>query len=201
MLERLLVTERHRRRSNQSTLAGFAVPAMLDIPLEPSSEPLVATNAVGNLVLTRVSRTALRARYGFFECPAAAEQNLMPRIFSTLWGLSRNLGWENRCSSLSEATGKMRLPPRSVVVPYSLVEQASGEALTRQDCDRLMTVQGHIADKNGQQILVANLEDGQALLAATPALLGVYTRIDDWLGLLLKQVDQTLYLVDSRAAI
>lgn len=174
---------------------------MLEVPLESSSEPLVVTNAMGWLVVTRVSRTNSLGRYGFFECPTTAEQNLMPRIFSDLWGLSRNLGWKNRCSSLSEATGKMRLPPRSVVVPYSLVEQASGEALSREDCDRLMTTQGYIADKNGQQILVANLEDGQALLAATPALVGVYTRIDDWLGLLLKQVDQTLFLVDSRAAI
>lgn len=93
----------------------------------------------------------------------------------------------------------MRLQPRSLVVPYSLVEQASGEPFSREDADALMAAQGYIADKNGQQILVAGLQDGQALLAATPSLVGTYTRIDDWLGVMLERADESLYLVDARA--
>lgn len=195
------MTERHRRRSNESTAVGFAVPTLLEVPSDAQSEPLVVTNAVGDLVLTRRSVARSCARYGFFECPSGEEHRLLPRFFSALWILSQNLDWNNRCTSLSEASVRMHLPFRSLVVPYSLVEQASGERLSREDADALMAAQGYIADRNGQQILVADLEDGQALLAAAPALVGIYTRIDDWLGVMLQRVDRSVCLVDSRAGI
>lgn len=95
----------------------------------------------------------------------------------------------------------MQLQPRSVVVPYCLLEQVCGTAMTRADADLLMSAQGYIADTDGRQILVGDLHAGQAIVAATPALVGTYTRIDDRLGVIFTQVDRALFLVDERGAV
>lgn len=191
-LERLLLTERHRRQADLSALAGFAQPMLSERAMDVTLEPLVASNSRGQLVGTRVSRARGVARYGFFECMSEDEGALLPRFFRDLWELSRSSGWANRCSSLLEATSKMVLQPRSIVVPYDLVERISN--LSRAEVDRLMSVQGYIA-KGEQQILAADLPPGHAILAASPTLVGYYTRVDVQLGVLLTRVDQTVFLV------
>lgn len=196
-LERLLLTERHRRQANETGLAGFAQPMLSERALDVGLEPLVVSNARGNLVATRVSRLRGVARYGFFECPPEEEGMLLPRFFSELWALSASNGWGNRCTSLSEASAKMKLQARSIVVPYGLVERVS--SLTRAEADRLMTGQGYIS-KGDQQILVADLPDGHAMLTAAPALLGFYTRVDIQLGILLTRADQSVFLVRGEAS-
>lgn len=196
-LERLLITERHRRQANQSTLTGFARPVISERVLDPGLEPLAVTDARGCLVPTKVSRARGMARYGFFECPPEEEGALLPQFFSALWAMSEASGWSNRCSSLAEASAKMKLEARSIVVPYGLVEQVS--SLTRSEADQLMSAQGYIS-KGDQQILVADLPEGHAVLAASPTLLGFYTRIDDQVGVLLTRVDQTIFLVRGGTA-
>ena len=191
-LERLLVTERHRRRTDESTQAGFAVPAISERPLDAALEPLAVTDARGRLVSTRVSRPRGVARYGFFECSVDEEDSLLPRVFESLWEMSIANQWRNRCTSLAEVSGKMQLEPRSIVVPYGWVEKVSG--MTRAEADRLMALNGCIS-KGDQQILVADFPERQALVAAAPAVLGFYTRIDDRLGVLMTQVDRAVFLV------
>ena len=196
-LERLLVTERHRRQANESTFTGFAVPAISERTLDAGVEPLAVSDARGNLVTTKQSRARGVARYGFFNCTTEEEGPLLPRFFEALWGMSVTNGWGNRCTSMAEAAAKMRLEPRSIVVPYGLVEKVS--SLTRAESDRLMALQGYISCGE-QQVLVADLPEGHAIIAAAPPLLGFYTRIDDCLGLLLTRVDQTLFLVRGESA-
>ena len=196
-LERLLLTERHRRQANESGLAGFAQPMLSERALDAALEPLVVSNARGSLVATRVSRLRGVARYGFFECPPEDEGALLPRFFSELWGLSASNGWTNRCTSLSEASAKMKLQARSIVVPYGLVERVS--SLTHEEADQLMTMQGYIS-KGDQQILVADLPEGHAILTAAPALLGYYTRVDIQLGVLFTRADESIFLVRGEGA-
>jgi hypothetical protein len=191
-LERLLSTERHRRQASQLKFAGFARPMISERVLDPGLEPLAVSNARGQLVPTKISRARGVARYGFFECPPEEEGRLLPQFFASLWEMSETAGWDNRCSSLSEASAKMKLEARSIVVPYGLVEQVS--SLTRGEADQLMSAQGYISNGD-QQVLVADLPEGYAVLAASPSLLGFYTRIDDQVGILLTRVDQTLFLV------
>jgi hypothetical protein len=191
-LERLLVTERHRRRTDESTQVGFAVPAFTERPVDPEVEPLVVTDARGQLVSTKVSRSRGVARCGFFECTTKEEATLVPSFFDALWALSEKRGWRNRCSSLAEASKSMHLEPRSIVVPYGWIERASGMA--REDADRLMSTQGYIS-KDDQQVLVGDLAEGCAIIAAAPPLLGFYIRVDDRLGVMLTRVDQSIFLV------
>lgn len=122
---------------------------------------------------------------------------MLVRVVDGLWGLSETNGWNNRCNSLSEASAKMRLQPRSIVVPYDLVEKVSG--LSRSDADRLMSAQGYIASGE-QQVLVADLPPGHALVAAAPTLLGFYTRVDDRLGLMLTRIDESVFLIRGESA-
>lgn len=178
-------------------MAGFAQPMLSERVLDVSLEPLAVSNARGELVPTRVSRERGVARYGFFECLPEDEGALLPRFFSALWDMSAAAGWHNRCTSLSEASAKMKLQPRSIVVPYGLVERVS--SLSRTEADQLMAAQGYIS-KGEQQILVADLPPGHAILATSPTLLGFYTRVDVQLGVLLTRVDQAVYLVKGEAA-
>jgi hypothetical protein len=55
VLERLLTPERLPRRADQATMAGFAVPAIQERPLETSCEPLLATNMRRTLVPSKKS--------------------------------------------------------------------------------------------------------------------------------------------------
>jgi hypothetical protein len=191
-LERLLVTERHRRRCDEAAQAGFAVPAIVERAIDVALEPLAVTDARGRLVATKVSRSRGVARYGFSDCTTEEECALLPRFFDALWRMSEAHAWQNRCTSLAEVSAKMRHEPRSIVVSYGWIEQVSG--MTREDADCVMGFNGYIS-KGEQQILVADFPEGQALVAASPPLLGIYTRIDERLGVLLTNVDQTVFLV------
>jgi len=169
---------------------------MSERPTEVNLEPLAATNARGQLVLTTVSRARGVARYGFFECPTEAENALPSRFHSDLWRLSEANGWGNRCTSLTEASARIPFEPRSIVVPYAWIEKVTG--IPRDEAERLMSLNGFVS-KGEQQILVADLPEGHALVAAAPALLGTYTRIDDRLGVLMTQVDRAIFLVRGSA--
>lgn len=195
-LERLLVTERHRRRADESSGAGFAVPTIAERAVEGGVDPLVVSDARGRLVRTRVSKARGVARSGFFECSVAEEARLVGEFFEMLWEVSRAEGWGNRCSSLAEASKSMQLEPRSVVIPHSWLEKATG--LCREEAEQLMAVQGYVA-KDDQQILVADLADGDALLVAAPTLAGFYTRADTHLSVMLTRADQAFFLVRGTA--
>ena len=196
-LERLLQTERHRRQASQSTIAGFAAPVLAERALGFELEPLVVSNARGQLVPTKVSRARGVARVGLFECPLQGEGAFLLKAFNALWEISAASGWRNRCSSLAEASAKMQSEPKTIIVPYGLVQELS--TLTRDEADALMRANGYVT-KGAQQILVGELPAGSAIVAGAPEQVGYYTRIDERLGVMLTQADRTLMLVRGRAA-
>lgn len=201
-LERMLIPEREPRRAAETSQVGFAVPGLLERTLEVDQEPLLATDMRGSFVPTRVSRIRKIARCGLSECLPEDEAGLLAELWRVAWGLSVEQGWYNRCTNLAEAAGLMRAQgyePRSVVIPYSLVHEASGQALNREEADNLMFAQGYIAEVNGVQILAADLPERKSLMVASPALAGFYTRVDDRLGVLLTRVNRTLFLIDGMA--
>ncbi len=91
------------------------------------------------------------------------------------------------------------LEPRSVVVSYSLLEKVSGQELSRDEANQLMTAQGYITQVDDVQVLAADLPPGRALVAAAPALAGFYTRSDNHVGIMLTRVDRAFCLVDEVA--
>jgi hypothetical protein len=199
VLERLLTTERLPRRADESTGAGFAVPALQERAVDLDVEPLLVTNMRGSFVPTVVSRTRGVARFALDECLVSEESSLLREMIRVLNVVSQKKRWGNRCRNLAEAAGLMKaqgLEPRTVVVPYSLLESTG---LKRADADELMTAQGYVTLTEGVQVLPADLEPGQALVAAAPALTGFYTRSDDRVGIMLTRANRALFLVDDVA--
>lgn len=197
-LERLLVPERERRQTAQRTLDGFAVPSLAERPLEPSCEPLLASNMKGQLLQTRVSRERGVARYGFFECLPEREAPLVQNLFDCLHALA--LSEQGVSPTLFDAFEALRLrgfEPRTLVVPFDLLKEASGSTLDRQDAEALMAAQGFVTLDDNLQVLLGDLRPGQALLAAAPSFTGYHVRVDDRLALLITRATSAFQLIEA----
>lgn len=196
-LERLLTPERERRQADLSSQAGFAVPGLKERPLDFDQEPLLVTNMRAQFVPTRISRERKVARYGFSECLLEDEPALFRILLKTLWNLSEEKGWTNRCTTLAEATARMRsqgMAPTTAVISYDFIEEK-----TREELDNLMAEQGYVAEFEGVKVLAADIPKGAGLLTASPSLAGFYTRIDDRLGVLLTRIDTAFQVVNAVA--
>lgn len=200
-LELILETERVRRQASITTGAGFAIPALLSHPVESSDAPFLATNA-------RRTFLPVRSKYGtvrlaFSECPLEDEGKLVAELYRVLWGISVQHEWPNRCSSVAQAVACMaalRLEPKSLVVSPSFLEDACGKPVTLKEAEELMMAQGYVAESEGVRVLAADLPEGSAILAAAPAIVGVYVRTDNWLGVLVRRIDRALVLVGDEVA-
>lgn len=193
VLERLFQTDRLRRRS---TTAGFAVPGLFERAVLEHQAPFVASNMRSSFILTRRSIEG-NVRHGFSEVSVDDEDRLLVELFRVLWDLGRTHHWPNRCNSIEQARATLEaleLGPEAWVVPFSLVEEIAGEPLSREDAEMLMVEQGYVAQtSDGIRVMVAELPADTAMLCTYP--LGYYTRVDNWVGLLVCQADRCAILV------
>lgn len=169
-----------------------------DRALDPNQAPLLVTNTRGSFVVSRVSQRDGRAPFGYTQCSPEDEINLLAELYRVLWQVSETSGWNLRCTSVSEAVGRMRswgVEPRSVVLPHARLEEICGEAMSLEEAETLMTAQGYVAEAEGVQVLVADMPERVAFVTASPSLLGYYVRVDDYLGLQFLQVNKTVTLV------
>lgn len=197
-LERLLATERFPRRS---TAAGFARPTLFERAAPEGGAPFVASNARRGFVSVRAS-AAGHVRSGFSEVELGADEELfLAELFRALWALSVQQGWTNRCTSIREAIARMGsfgLVPRLLAVPLDLLREACGREVTLEEAEKLMLSQGYIAEVDELQVLLApQLAPTTAVLTTLPNLVGAYTRVDEWLSVLLCRADRALVLVDD----
>jgi hypothetical protein len=196
-LERMLRTERYRQRAGST---GFSTPGLCRTPVDPDAAPMLATNMRGTFLPTRRDREGF-GPFGFSLCPVGAEGPLLIDLHRVLWGLSVREGWKNRCTSIQEAVDRLhaaRVEPKSLVVSETHVSTWADFDI---DAARTaMSVQGYVAVVNGMQVLLSDLPEGSAFVAASPSLTGVYTRIGDHLGVLLQRVDRALMLVQGDVA-
>lgn len=198
-LERLFVPERYRQRAANT---GFSIPALQEVQVQGDAGPMLASNMRRKFVQVQASSSGT-ARYGFSECAIEAEGDLLCEFYQSLKGISVREGWSNRCRGVDQAL--KRLPERGVT-PKSVV--VSGRLLAdilEDDCDlemaqRRMDMQGFVAMVDGMQILLGDLPDGAALVAADPQHVGCYTRVADHLGLLAQRVDRAIMVVGDDLA-
>lgn len=187
VLAHLLSTERYRQRA--APLGGFSTPVMLEREVPEGLESILATNARGSFMPTRRNQEGV-ARYGFFVCPLEREEDVLLRLFETVWSMSLSGSWGNRFSSVAEAVAAMRatsLPPKTIIIPSSSASALCGQELPA----------GRITVVDGVQVVTSSLPEGSAIVATIPAALGVYTRVGDHLGLQLYNLQQTLMVVRS----
>ena len=197
-LELVLETERIRRQASV-TGAGFAVPALYQYPAKPDEGPFLVTNARGSFLLGRSKYDIIRL--AFSECPLGGESRLFSELHRVLWGISVQRQWSNRCSSIAQAVAQMResgLEPRAIVVSPSFLEDTCGTPLTLEEAEEMMLAQGHVAESDGVKVLAAGLPEGAAFVAT--ASVGVYFRIDQHLGVLIRRADRSLVLVGDDVA-
>lgn len=194
-LEGLLITERKRQQVPLDPTHGdFSIPAFRERDVEREAEPFLATNMRGTFVEVARSKTRGTVRHSFSECPLDQEGALVAELYRVL----SERPWAVRCNTIAEATSRI-LEPRSLVVPFTLLEKACGESVSVEDAEKMMMLQGHVTEVSGMRVMMAPLPDDAALVAAAPPLLGFYTRIGDWLGLLLQGLDRTMVVVHGLA--
>jgi len=85
------------------------------------------------------------------------------------------------------------------VIPSDVVAEICGEGFTIEAAEQAMTTQGFVAEVSGLKVLIAPLLKGAALLTASPPLVGVYTRVGDYLGLQLCNAHQNIVVVNDVA--
>lgn len=198
-LERLLITERQRPRA--ATGGGFSVPVMLERAVSVHEEPLLVSNTKGQFVQTRRNSEGM-GRYGFFYCPLGQERAVVVRLHAAVEDISKTLGWSNRATTVHEGIQKfvsLRVEPKAIVIPTDVVVEICGEGFTIETAEQAMVTQGFVAEVSGLKVLVAPLLKGTALLTAAPSLVGVYTRVGDYLGLQLCNVRQNIVVVNDVA--
>jgi hypothetical protein len=85
--------------------------------------------------------------------------------------------------------------PRTIVLPESWLPEICGPDFDIATAKTLMGTQGYVSKVDEMQVLVAALPSDKAFVASAPALVGVYTRIADYLGLLLFRADRAIVAV------
>lgn len=197
ILERLLVTERVPRRATRS--GDFARPAICEGSAPHNGGPFVASNARGRFVVVPSSSSGT-LRSGFSDVELEDEGNLLSALFTDLWTLGTVRSWPNRCSNIVDAVAHMStqgLEPKFLVVGRELLKDACGKSVSISDAEKMMQTQGFVAEINGTRVLVsAHLAGYAALLTTAPSLVGVYTRADDCLSVLIHRADRSIVLVD-----
>lgn len=199
VLANILRPERFRQRvasSTVGTLSGhnMTVPALSELKADRDIEPLLVTNMRRTFVLTRCSSTGI-ARYGFSEVPIDEEDSILSELYVNLLTIGAQKHWDNRCKTALEGVEGMRvrgLEPKFLILSKADIVGSDGES---NDLERLAMVQGHVADLEGVQVLLADLPKGAAMVTAAPSLLGVYTRVGDHLGVLIQNADSTIRVV------
>ena len=88
------------------------------------------------------------------------------------------------------------LEPRTLVAPLSLIKEACGVEVGEDEAENLMLAQGHIAEVDGVRLVTTtSLPNGTAILAAAPSMVGTYLRVDDQLGIMVRQASRSIALV------
>jgi len=198
--ESFLVPERSRRKAARD--GGFAIPAFLERVMAPSDQPFLATNARRGFVHPGLRLGDGMVRYGFSKCPLEEESDLLAVFFRSLWATSERSGWLNRCTNITAAKQILEdygLLPRSLIVSFPKLREMCGQGMTIDEARKLTLAQGCVTEVDGIRVLFSELPEGQMILGTAPPMVGLYTRIDDHVGLLLRKVNQSVVLINELA--
>lgn len=196
VLERILVNTRPNRK--MASDGDFTYPVSIQHPVVEGDGPWMGTLSNGRFVRTRPGKnTPEHVMTAFVKCPIASEDELVDELYRALWSQAEKDGWDTRSSNLEEGVAKLRskgLEPKSVVVPFTSIEDITGKELTEEDAAKLSLAQGHIAEVFGVKVLSARnaLPKGAAIIASTPALTGFYMRIFDHVTVLFNRADSVV---------
>jgi hypothetical protein len=168
----------------------FKAPLLGEVDLHQGQDPLLATNARGVFLPTSTSRTGV-ARFGFSPCSFEEEPRLLRRLYEWLWTQQK---WPLRCSGIQTAVDRFRsLGLEAKVIVVSAIDAPAMIGKSEP------VPEGFAGVVNGMKVLVSDLPKGAALVTVGSDRLGIYTRVEDHLGLLFQRIDQNMVVVDDVA--
>ena len=191
VLERLLSTERLQQRAGK---VGHQTPALQERPASFEEGPFLASNMRRAFLPTKMSAAGI-VRFGFSEVPLGEDDQLLVALHQSISSLSSG----GRCTSINDAMIRLRthhLEPRTIVLPEAWLPEICGPDFDLSTARTLMSTQGYVTEFDEIRVLVADLPEDKAFVATTPALVGVYTRIADYLGLLFFRADRSIVAVN-----
>lgn len=198
LLERLLVANRPRPR--MAELGVFAPPVAIRYPSAKDEAPWVTSMSSGRFTLTRDKEGEVGQ--AFFQCPIEEEDDAFEELCRTLWELSVRHGWNNRCRTIPEALERLAatgFEAKYMAIPFSALSGVVGSDLTEEEADTLSLSKSCVAEVDGVQVLSARkaLPDGAAIVTSARPLVGVYNRVQDYMGVTLFRADRALMLVSA----
>lgn len=200
VLERLFHAERHRRKLREGD-SSFAPPAGASFTVMPEQAPWVTSLSMGKFAPTYRDKDGYVGQ-AFIECPLEEEGRLIRELYLSMLTLRSVFGWSNVVKTIAEARNRMAgfgLDSKTLLVSFESLSAVVGSSLTLEEADMLMLTKGCVAEVGGVQILTVGdaLPKGAAILGTLPALVGVYTRVYDHVGLTVFQADRSLVLVSD----
>ncbi len=195
ILEQVLVVDRQRQRVSERR-GGASVPALGRQRTSPEHNPFLVTNARGQFVLTRPASDGY-VNYGFSLSPNEDMDELLQALYRAILQQSSSTGWQTRCTSVAEGITRLRQSgsePRSVVLPKSLLREVCGEEVPSVESGYVTTLEQSI------RVFVAGLPDGAGIVMAAPPILGMCTRIGDYVGIVLPRANRTMMVIGHGVA-
>lgn len=183
-LERLLLTERQRRRAAEG--GGFSVPVLAEWQGEPGSGPYLVSN-MRRQFLPTPGRADGQVRYAFSEVPLEDEDVMLVALHRALVEAGAV------AATLPEALARLGPAARTVIVPLGGLP-AMGATDTKEAQARMDRF-GAAYEVGDVRVLIGGLPEGSAIVAAAPSSVGVYCRSSDALGLLIQGVGRTILAV------
>jgi hypothetical protein len=201
ILERLMSVDRHRPK--MVDVGVFTAPVVMRFASGPEEGPWVTSLSTGRFTLTRPNKDG-DVGQAFVLRPPDQEDDLLKELYRTLWTLSLEHRWGNRCSSIGEAVQRMLafgLQPKTLTVPFEMLREIVGSELTEEEADKLTLARGFVTEVSGVQVISARqaLEKNTAILSTLRPLVGHYTRVREHVGVTVLQADRSLILVGGDA--
>lgn len=193
-LERILQTERLRQRAAQQ--GGFSIPALLERKADPSEGLFLASNMRGGFLVTRPSKDGV-VRFGYSCVPVGTDDTLLKALVANLAITAETENWSNRCTSIQDGLAQLQAfgyRPYAITLSPSLLPSVLPD-VSVEDAWSRMRADSQVAEIDETLILLADLPEGWACITAHPSLLGVYTRIGDYVGVLLSRANTSIVVV------
>ena len=151
--------------------------------------PVVVTGTRGQLLLGKTKDEYVK--YGFFECPLESELKVASNFFRELSEISGSQRWTNQVDSLELALQTLRGSfegPQTVIADFRRISGLTG--VESEEARNRMAKFGLVLDRRDTQYLALDFSDpAMAVVCVAPNLLGWYTRSDDYLGIILTNVN------------
>lgn len=157
-------------------------PLFNEVPVESEIGTALVTNSSARFVSTKRSPTRGVIRYAFSRVNSDEEDSLLIELYMTLLSRSWSEKWTNRCNNIRDAVSRMfknSLEPSFLILPKESFEDPQVPGL---------------------KVLPSSLPLGCALLTTVRSLTGSYTRIGDYLGVMILRADRAWMVVGDEVA-